>query len=79
MSAAPQKKTHGRSSAASNEYKKQEGYNGEHATSVNGTGHPTISDFIAVGTKIKLPKTVCHRIIEEVADNCGHLLRYKLK
>ena len=56
-----------------------EGYNGEHATSVNGTGHPTISDFITVGTKIKLPETVCRRIIEEVADNCGKLLRYKLK
>ncbi len=39
----------------------------------------SISDFIAVGTKIRLPKTVCHRIIEEVADNCGKLLRYKLK
>ena len=56
-----------------------EGYNGEHATSVNGTGHPTISDFIAVGTKIKLPETVCRRIIEEVADNCGNLLRYTIK
>ncbi len=56
-----------------------EGYNGEHATSVNGTGHPTISDFIAVGTKIKLPETVCRRIIEEVADNCGSLMRYNLK
>ena len=26
-----------------------EGYNGEHATSVNGTGHPSLQDMIAVG------------------------------
>ena len=25
-----------------------EGYNGEHATSVNGTGHPTLKDYLAV-------------------------------
>nr|MDE6514362.1 HipA domain-containing protein [Muribaculaceae bacterium] len=56
-----------------------EGYNGEHATSVNGTGHPTIADFIAVGTKIKLSEPICRRIIEEVADNCGPLLCYSLK
>ena len=31
-----------------------EGYNGEYATSVNGTGHPSIKDFISVGTKIKM-------------------------
>ncbi|MDE7115428.1 MAG: hypothetical protein K2O56_03275 [Muribaculaceae bacterium] len=34
---------------------------------------------ISLGTKIKLPETVCRRIIEDVADNCGNLLRYKLK
>lgn len=56
-----------------------EGYNGEHATSVNGTGHPTIADFIAVGTGIRMSETVCRRIIEEVADNCKNLMRYKLK
>ena len=28
-----------------------EGYNGEHATSVNGTGNPTLEDMIAIGTK----------------------------
>lgn len=54
-----------------------EGYNGEHATSVNGTGHPQAADFIAVGTKIKLPEKTCRRIMEEVADNCGKLLRHQ--
>ena len=31
-----------------------EGYNGEHTTSVNGTGKPRLSDFIEVGAKTKL-------------------------
>ena len=31
-----------------------EGYNGEHATSVNGTGNPTVEDMIAVGVKNKM-------------------------
>lgn len=55
------------------------GYNGEHATSVNGTGHPTVADFIAVGTKIKLPVDVCKRLVDEVYDNCGDMIRYELK
>lgn len=51
-----------------------EGYNGQHATSVNGTGHPTLQDFIAVGTKTKLHERRCREIIDEVRDNCGDLL-----
>ena len=43
-----------------------EGYNGEHATFVNGTGHPRLSDFIAVGRKIKLSEDRCRELIEEV-------------
>ena len=42
------------------------GYNGEHATSVNGTGRPTLADFIAVGTKIRLSKDRCNELIDEV-------------
>ena len=56
-----------------------EGYNGEHATSVNGAGHPLLSDFIAVGTKIKLPDARCHEIIEEVRTACSELLRFDIK
>lgn len=56
-----------------------EGYNGEHATSVNGTGHPMISDFIAVGLKIKIPEIRCREIIGEVAAGCTGLTRYALK
>lgn len=43
-----------------------EGYNGEHATSVNGTGNPAVSDFIAVGTGIGLPEGRCRELIDEV-------------
>lgn len=48
-----------------------EGYNGEHATSVNGSGHPKLTDFIAVGTKIKLSSTRCHELIEEIRSGCA--------
>lgn len=52
-----------------------EGYNGEHATSVNGTGYPELSDFIAVGTKIKMQENRCREIIEEVRSACSGLIR----
>lgn len=55
-----------------------EGYNGEHATSVNGTGQPRLSDFIAVGTKIKLPERRCREIIDEVHSCCSDLIRYNI-
>ena len=51
-----------------------EGYNGQHATSVNFTGYPTLQDFIAVGTKIKMNKKRCQDIFDEVYQNCGDLL-----
>ncbi len=56
-----------------------EGYNGEHATSVNGTGHPRLSDFIAVGMKIKLSEARCREIIEEVNAGCADLIRYDIE
>ena len=43
-----------------------EGYNGEHATSANGSGHPTDEDLIAVGTSIRIPRKRCLEIMEEV-------------
>ncbi|MEO3240285.1 HipA domain-containing protein [Parabacteroides distasonis] len=54
-----------------------EGYNGKYATSVNGTGHPTIQDMITIGTKSKMSKPHCMRIFEEVRAGCGDLLRTK--
>ncbi|MDE6266466.1 MAG: type II toxin-antitoxin system HipA family toxin [Muribaculaceae bacterium] len=56
-----------------------EGYNGEHATSVNGTGNPRISDFIAVGKKIKISENRCTEILDEVLSGCAELNRYNLK
>lgn len=55
-----------------------EGYNGEHATSVNGTGNPRVSDFIAVGTKIKLPEARCREMIDEVRSGCKELICYEI-
>lgn len=56
-----------------------EGYNGEHATSVNGTGHPTLKDMIAVGTKIKMKEERCYEIFKEVESACADLLLHKIK
>ena len=46
-----------------------EGYNGEHATSVNGTGRPSLDDMIAVGVKNKMTESRCREIYDEVKDN----------
>lgn len=54
-----------------------EGYNGEHATSVNGTGSPRLADFIAAGTGIKISEQRCREIIDEVRTACADLVRYK--
>lgn len=43
-----------------------EGYNGEHATSVNGTGHPTAADFIKVGLRAKISEAKCRTILSEI-------------
>lgn len=47
-----------------------EGYNGEHATSVNGNGNPTIEDMIAVGETIRIPRKRGLEIIEFVRKIC---------
>lgn len=55
-----------------------EGYNGQHATSVNQTGTPTLKDFIAVGTKTKMSEKRCREVFDEVYQNCGDLLLNKI-
>lgn len=55
-----------------------EGYNGEHATSVNGTGQPRLADFIAVGTGIRISEKRCRQIIAEVRSACARLTRYTI-
>ena len=56
-----------------------EGYNGQHATSVNQTGFPILKDFISVGTKTKMNEKRCREIFDEVYQNCGDLLLNVLK
>ncbi len=53
-----------------------EGYNGEHATSVNGTGLPTLKDFIDVGTRSKIPEKRCRELIDMMLSLPRHLLHY---
>ena len=55
-----------------------DGYNGEHATSVNGTGHPALKDMITIGIKNRISEQRCKEIYEEVRANCGDLLRCKI-
>ncbi len=52
-----------------------EGYNGEHATSVNGTGHPALEDFITVGKQIKITDQRCRQLIEEVRAGCQSIIK----
>ena len=54
------------------------GYNGEHATSVNFTGHPSLSDFITVGTKNKINEKRCRELFDDVYQNCGDLLLHTI-
>lgn len=56
-----------------------EGYNGEHATSVNFKGNPTLADFIAVGVKTKIPEAKCCQIFDEVRSSCGDLLHNDIR
>lgn len=51
-----------------------EGYHGEHATSVNGNGKPTVSDMLAVGENIRIPKKRGGEIIDSVRENCKEIL-----
>ena len=45
------------------------GYNGQHATSVNNSGNPSQEDVIVVGQSIKLTKKICLELIDEVVEN----------
>lgn len=55
-----------------------EGYNGEHATSVNGTGHPSMDDFIAVGLKVRIKEKRCREIIASIRDRCGDIRHHTI-
>ncbi len=51
------------------------GYNGQHATSVNNSGAPCLRDVLEVGTRIKISRQRCLAVIEEVAAACKNLIQ----
>ena len=50
------------------------GYNGEHATSVNNHGNPTIEDMLIVGESIRIPRKKGKEMILTIAEGCAELL-----
>ncbi len=50
------------------------GYNGEHATSVNNHGNPTIEDMLVVGESIRIPQKKGRDMILLVAERCSEIL-----
>lgn len=50
-----------------------EGYNGEHATSVNFNGRPTIDDMVAVAAKLRIPKARTLELIQPIQEICSVL------
>jgi len=51
-----------------------EGYNGEHATSVNNNGLPTIEDMLAVVETIRVPRKKGMEIIASMMKICCEIL-----
>ena len=50
------------------------GYNGEHATSVNGKGRPSLEDMLTVGESIRISRQRGMAIIKEIVPHCAALL-----
>lgn len=50
------------------------GYNGEHATSVNNHGNPTFEDMLIVGESIRIPRKKGKEIISSIAQECVEIL-----
>lgn len=55
------------------------GYHGEHATSVNNNGKPSLSDMFLVGESIRIPKEKAMDIIHTVYENCQNILSEEWK
>ena len=50
------------------------GYNGEHATSVNNHGNPTIEDMLIVGESIRIPRKKGKEMLLTIAEGCAEVL-----
>lgn len=57
----------------------KEGYGGEHATSVNNNGKPTLEDMLVVGETIRIPRPKGMSMIHHVADVCREILSEEFK
>jgi serine/threonine-protein kinase HipA len=51
-----------------------EGYKGEHATSVNGKGLPTVEDILSVGETIRIPRKKAQEIVDAMTESCRGIL-----
>lgn len=56
-----------------------DGYLGEHPISVCGKGNPDIADLITAGENIRIPRTKCKTIIEEIKDTCTPILAQRFR
>lgn len=50
------------------------GYNGEHATTVNGSGNPTIEDMLVAGEGIRISRKRGQEIIDQVREGCKGII-----
>jgi len=50
------------------------GYNGEHATSANNNGRPTVEDMITVGESIRISRKKGMDMIHSIAEGCPDIL-----
>ncbi len=50
------------------------GYNGEHATSVNNQGNPSLEDMLIVGESIRISRKKGLEIIRGITNSCEELL-----
>lgn len=50
------------------------GYNGEHATTVNNHGNPSVEDMLIVGESIRIPREKGFAAIKNIAQKCAEIL-----
>ena len=55
------------------------GYNGEHATSVNNNGLPSIEDILVVGETIRIPRKKGIEIINSMIESCKEILSVRFQ
>ena len=57
----------------------KEGYNGEHATSVNNNGKPTVEDMLIVGESIRIARKKGLETINSMIELCQDILSERFK